>query len=129
MRNRLRGAGLVRLAPLVLALALLGIGGGCQDNSTTSNRSQCKTIADLVTHPECVGSDPTAPGCPFTLEAVPVAGYPGLYVVAPNPPGDYALYVNATGQSVEFGQLVNARAGDSIVGCRACGCSAPVLLR
>ena len=88
----------------------------------------------------CGGKSPTSPpgpdptptpsgGCPFILEVAPIAGFPGLYDVAPNPPGPYTISVNGLSRSIEFGVLVTANAGDLVQGCRPCGCTAVVVVR
>jgi len=99
----------LRALVLILAAAL----AGCSDESPT-------------------GPFPTptpAPGCPFTLEAVPIAGAAGFYHVQPNPAGDYVLFVNGSSTSLEFGVIFTAASGDVISGCRPCGCTTPVTLR
>lgn len=81
------------------------------------------------TSPDPKPTPTPAAGCPFSLEVAPIAGFPGLYDVTPNPPGSYTISVNGLSRSIEFGQLVTANAGDLVQGCRPCGCTAVVVVR
>lgn len=67
--------------------------------------------------------------CPITIVAEPVAGFPGIYTVKVTPDGPYDLTINNVTSQVERGQLVFATTGDSVQGCRPCGCSRSVGVR
>lgn len=96
-------------AALVIVLTLI-FASGCKEGDTVVNL-------------------PPETGCPFTLDATPVSGFPGLYAVVAVPSGPFRLRIGATTRSVEFSTLIEAEPGDTISACRECGCTEPIELR
>ena len=65
-------------------------------------------------------------GCPFTISAQPIAGFPGVYTVGADPGGAFELTINGTARSTENG-IVAAVPGDIAQG-RRVGCSSPAVV-
>lgn len=101
-----------KIVPIVIAVAFLA---GCNDESPSRVRLPTPT--------------PTPALCPILLSCTPLAGADGFYVCGAAPAGSWTFIRNGIEQSVEFGQIVAAAAGDFVQACRPCGCSQVQRLR